>query len=87
MAVTSQLMRKLVLPPKIETDRPLLEAQVRYFSTDADSRYQLINNFGADDLPAMARLNALVEERLRGELSSPVSSASRGRPSPARRRP
>ena len=48
------------------TQRALMEAQADFFSTpDASTRYGLINDHRSEQRPTVARLNALVEARLR----------------------
>ncbi|GHD37551.1 hypothetical protein GCM10007147_45660 [Nocardiopsis kunsanensis] len=54
------------LADNLLADRVLMEAQADFFSTpDAITRYGLINNHRADQMPSMARLTELIEERLR----------------------
>lgn len=48
------------------THRALMEAQAGFFSIPgATTRYRLINNHRADQMPTLARLTALIEARLR----------------------
>jgi DNA-binding transcriptional MerR regulator len=48
------------------SDRALMEEQAGFFSTpEATTRYELINNHRADQIPSLARLNALIEAKLR----------------------
>ncbi|OLT19446.1 MerR family transcriptional regulator [Pseudonocardia sp. CNS-139] len=46
--------------------RALMEAQSDFFSLpDANARYGVVNNHRADEAPTVARLTALIEEKLR----------------------
>ncbi len=48
------------------TRRAELEARADLFSTpDATARYELVNHRRADEMPSMARMTTLIEERLR----------------------
>ena len=43
-----------------------MEEQSDFFATpDATTRYELINNHRADEMPGLARLTALLEAKLR----------------------
>jgi DNA-binding transcriptional MerR regulator len=54
------------LADNLLTNRALLEEKADLFSTpDATTRYGLINNHRADQMPSIARLTALIESKLR----------------------
>jgi DNA-binding transcriptional MerR regulator len=54
------------LADNLLTNRALMESQADFFSRpDATTRYELINNHRADQMPTLARLTALIEARLR----------------------
>jgi hypothetical protein len=54
------------LAANLLTNRALMEEQADFFSTpDATTRYELINNHRAEQMPTLTRLTALIEEKLR----------------------
>lgn len=62
------------------TRRELMEAQADVFATpDAIARYRVIDGHRADELPTLARLTALVEDRLRAAGLAVPNGAARGR--------